>query len=103
MKTVNCCVCCNQVSKRSTISIGDAKRCCRSHDEAISFLQEQAITESQRKGNDELTVLMAVEAIRCLMTVRSIPDFVLLNNTERAFRASGKLHLMSRVRTEVKG
>lgn len=101
MKTITCCVCSGQVSKRSTISVGDNRRCCRGHDEATSFLQNQAILEAQKKGDDNFTVLMAVEVIRCLLTLRRAPEFILLSNIERSFRASGKMHLMPRVRKEV--
>lgn len=56
----------------------------------------------QKVGDDNLTVIMAVESARCLMTIRDIPEFIVLGNIRRGLRASNKEHLMGRVESEIR-
>jgi hypothetical protein len=89
------------VSKRQTISIGSG-RCCRSHDEAVTFIQEQELERSFKKGEDNLKVMMTVESARCIMAVRpTFPKSILLANIKTSLRKSGLSHLVDRIINEI--
>lgn len=51
-KTVVCDICKQEVSKRSTLSIGDGKRACRHHEHTQQVSEEIALQEKQKKEGE---------------------------------------------------
>ena len=89
--SVLCPVCSQFVSKRSTILVEGLGRCCRSHEEAIRFQEEQRkemerqakARENEirdREGRNKFLLLMVVDAVRTAHTVTGLPlEFLRMN------------------------
>ncbi len=68
----------------------------------MTFIQEQELERSFKKGEDNLKVMMTVESARCIMAVRpTFPKSILLANIKTSLRKSGLSHLVDRIINEI--
>jgi len=100
-KTVTCCICGEETSKRKSIEVKKGERACRSHEEAVERLKilhnefiEQVHTN---RMNSFMRVTSAVAFIRAMHTIHGVPLALLFGRV----RASLKPDEMKEVRKEV--
>lgn len=99
-KTIVCCICGKEISKRKSLQI-EGGRACRSHQEVIdaveSHRKELEGIESLRKVNEMMQVMALTSQVRLLIKYGA-PVHFLMDRIERMFGHS----VVTKVRQEVK-
>lgn len=99
-KTVVCCICGKEITKRKSLQI-EGGRACRSHQEVIEAVElnkrELEEIESLRKVNQMMQVMALVSQVRLLIKYGA-PVYFLMERIERTFGHD----VATKVRQEVK-
>jgi len=86
IKTVECVICKEEVTKRKTLVYKDG-RACREHQEVQDAVLEQKLKEEQdimwAKADQAMRRISAVSFIRCYHTFRGVPVMLLMSRVRK--------------------